>query len=71
MQMELPGGKAAVFTHKGPYETLWQTWNKVYRDWLPASGEKLRDAYPYEVYLNEKGKVAPEDLLTEIYIPIQ
>ena len=67
----LPGGRVAVFTHKGPYETLWQTWNKIYRDWLPGSGEKLRDAYPYEVYVKERGKVPEEELITEIYIPIK
>lgn len=69
--MELPAGRVAVFTHLGPYETLWQTWNKIYHDWLPGSGESLRDAYPYEVYLKEKGKVPVEELVTEIYIPIE
>lgn len=67
----LPGGRVAVFTHKGPYETLWQTWNKIYRDWLPESGEKLRETYPYEVYVKERGKVPEEELITEIYIPIE
>jgi AraC family transcriptional regulator len=38
-EMELPAGRVAVFVHKGPYESLWQTWNKIYRDWLPTSGE--------------------------------
>lgn len=70
-EMEMPAGRVAVFTHKGPYETLWQTWNKIYRDWLPTSGEQLRDAYPYEVYVNEKGKVPVEELITEIYVPIK
>lgn len=71
VEMEMPAGKVAVFFHKGPYETLWQTWNKIYRDWLPTSGEQLRDAYPYEVYVNEKGKVPTEELITEIYVPIK
>jgi len=71
VEMELPAGRVAIFTHNGPYETLWQTWNKIYRDWLPASGEQLRDAYPYEVYLKDKCKVPPEELITEIYIPIK
>jgi len=59
-EMVLPAGRVAVFVHKGPYETLWQTWNKIYRDWLPTSEEKLRDAIPYEVYVNEKGTVPNE-----------
>lgn len=69
--MELPAGRVAVFVHKGSYDTLWQTWNKIYHDWLPGSGEKLRDTYPYEVYLKEKGTVPDEELITKIYIPIE
>jgi AraC family transcriptional regulator len=63
-------GKCAVFLHKGPYNTLWQTWNAIYRDWLPSSGATLRDAPPYEVYLNDPERTKPEDLETEIYVPI-
>jgi AraC family transcriptional regulator len=67
----LASGRQAVFLHRGPYETLWQTWNRAYRDWLPASGEHLRHAVPYEVYLNDPDVTGPEDLKTEICIPIQ
>lgn len=66
----LPAGRYAIFIHKGPYENLWQTWNAIYRDWVPTSGETLRDAPPYELYVCDMTKTAPEDLVTEIYIPI-
>jgi AraC family transcriptional regulator len=66
----LPGGRCAVFLHKGPYRKLPETWRAAYRDWLPSSGQQLRDAPPYEVYLNDPRKTKPEDLLTEIHIPI-
>jgi len=69
--MVLKGGNYAVFRHTGPYETLWQTWNAIYRDWLPSSGLKLRDELPYEVYLDDKHKVSPEKLRTDIYIAIE
>jgi AraC family transcriptional regulator len=69
--LTLPGGRFVVFTHRGPYETMWQTWNAAYRDWLPTSGEELRDAMPFEIYLNDKHKIAPDNLVTEIYIPIK
>jgi AraC family transcriptional regulator len=68
---KIPGGRFAVFTCKGPYEGLTSFWSSVYREWLPASGEKPRDAEPFEVYLNDKTKVKPQDLRTEIFIPIQ
>jgi AraC family transcriptional regulator len=66
----LPGGRCAVFLHKGPYQKLPETWRAAYRDWLPASDQQLRDAPPYEVYLNDPRKTKPENLLTEIHIPI-
>jgi len=69
--MRLSGGKFAVFRHIGPYETLWQTWNAVYRDWLPSSGVKLRDVEPFEIYLDDKQKTSPDRLRTDIYIAIE
>jgi AraC family transcriptional regulator len=68
--IEIPAGRYAVFTHKGSYENLWQTWNSAYRDWLPISGETLRDLAPFEVYLNDKQKTPVAKLVTEIYIPV-
>ena len=67
----LPSGRYAVFLHKGPYNTIGQTWDAIYRNWLPASGETLRDVPPYEVYLDTTGQTRPEDLCTEIFVPIQ
>lgn len=67
----IPGGRWAVALHQGAYETLWQSWNRLYRDWLPASGYVLRDTAPFEVYLNDKKHAAPVALRTEIWIPIQ
>lgn len=66
----LPAGRWAVFQHKGPYNTLWQSWNVAYRDWLPRSGERPRDVPPVEVYLNNINNTPSEQLRTEILIPI-
>lgn len=67
----LAGGRWAVFRHVGPYDTLWQTWQAAYRDWLPTSGATLRDTVPFEDYRDDASKVAPEQLRTDILIPIQ
>lgn len=64
-------GRWATSVHQGSYETLWQSWNLFYRDWLPASGYLLRDTAPFEIYLNNKKDVPPHELRTEIRIPIQ
>jgi AraC family transcriptional regulator len=67
----LLGGRWAVFQHVGPYDTLWQTWQAAYRDWLPTAGYELRDAVPFEDYIDDPSQVASEKLRTEICIPIK
>jgi AraC family transcriptional regulator len=64
-------GRWAVFRHTGPYSTLWQTWDAIYRDWVPATQPALRDAAPYELYVNDASQTPPEKLLTDIHIPIR
>lgn len=66
----IPSGRWAVSLHLGSHETSWQSWNRLYRNWLPASGHRLRDAAPFEIYLNRPKKVVSEELRTEIWIPI-
>ena len=66
----LRGGRWAVFRHLGPYTTLWQTWTSAYRDWVPRAGCTLRDEVPFEHYVNEPADVPPDQLITDIYVPI-
>lgn len=40
----LAGGRYAVLRHTGSDDTLAQSVAYLYADWLPASGEELRDA---------------------------
>lgn len=70
-RLVIPAGKWAVALHSGGYDTLWQSWNRMYRNWLPISGYVLRDAAPFEIYLNNLKTVPPEKLQTQIWIPIQ
>ena len=65
------GGKYAVFMHKGPYENLHDTYRAICGSWLPASGMKPRDLPCFEVYHNCEGEVPPEELKTEIYLPLE
>jgi AraC family transcriptional regulator len=63
-------GKWAVFRHQGAYNTLWQTWNWIYRYWFPSANIEFRDADPFELYLNSPRQAKPIDLITDIHIPI-
>lgn len=66
----LAAGKYAVFRHIGPYNTLWQTWRAIYRDWVPSADVTLRDAAPYELYVVAPDQVPPEQLVTDIHVPV-
>lgn len=67
---QIASGRYAVFTHAGPYTTLHRTWKAIYREWLPASGEQLRDDPPIELNLNRPATIPPDALRTEIWLPI-
>jgi AraC family transcriptional regulator len=65
------GGEYAVTTHVGPYELLGQTYAKLLGQWLPASGRELRSEPSLESYLNAPESTDPEDLITDIYAPLE
>jgi len=68
----LKGGKYAVFLHEGAYEKFNVTYDLIFSEWLPRSGYKLRETPCYELYLNKNPKrTKPENLRTEIHIPIE
>lgn len=67
----IEGGRYAVFMHKGPYTEFQKTYDYIYGTWLPDSGEQLRDEPCFEKYLNSLDKTKPENLKTEIYIPLK
>ncbi|MDZ4683725.1 MAG: AraC family transcriptional regulator [Planctomycetaceae bacterium] len=66
----LAGGTHAVLCHKGPYDKLGESYWWLYSIWLPNSGREPADAPPYEVYLNDACQTPPEELLTEICVPL-
>ena len=68
---EIAGGRYAVFTHMGPYEKFNGSYDFIYGHWIPENGITLRNIPSFEKYLNTPGKVKPEKLLTEIWIPIE
>jgi AraC family transcriptional regulator len=67
----IDGGRFAVFLHAGPYSDFSRTYGAIYGQWLPGSGEKLRDASCLEIYLNSPDQVQPEQLRTEIWVAIE
>lgn len=70
-KVELKGGEHAVLTVKGPYTNLKPAYEWLYGVWLPQSGREPADCPPFEEYLNTPQDTAPNDLLTEIHMPLR
>ena len=64
------GGDIARLRFKGPYAGLETAYKYLFGEWLATSGRDPADAPCYEIYLNSPMEVAPEDLLTDICVPL-
>jgi len=67
----IPGGRCAVIQHRGTRDFMEETILHLYREWLPQSGQELRDFPCYFHYLNFIHQVDESDLLTDIYLPLK
>ena len=63
-----PRAEAATLLHQGPYDAVGPSW-QLLLEWVAASGRPISGPMR-EVYLNEPGTVAPEELLTELSVPL-
>lgn len=67
----LAAGDYAITRHRGPYSTLAETYARLCGGWLPSSGREPRAAPALESYRNNPQSTPPEDLVTDIYIPLE
>ncbi len=68
---EIPAGRYAVALHVGPYENFSGTYAAIYRDYFAESGKEPGAPPCLEFYLNDPNGTEPEDLLTEVWVPIE
>jgi len=68
---QIPGGEYVVATHQGPYEQLNETYAALMGQWLPANGREPRMDPCLEFYLNDPQTTAPEELLTDVCVPLK
>lgn len=69
----LKGGKYSIFTHLGSYESLMETFNRIFMKWLPVSQETFDDTRSVfcEFFNMEYCEKDPSKLITKLYIPLK
>lgn len=66
---EMYAGKVATTTHVGPYDTLTDAFRDL-SSWIAQHGERAAGS-PWESYLSDAGQVAPQNVHTQVYWPIE
>ncbi len=70
-RITIAGGEYAVLRHQGSYAALPAAYRWFFAVWLVQAGREVRNQPPFEEYLNTPQDTAPEDLLTDIYLPLR
>ncbi|MFK7950323.1 MAG: GyrI-like domain-containing protein [Saprospiraceae bacterium] len=63
--------KYAKFIHKGSSKQSIETYNKIYANWMTQVKLEFMDLPILEFFVNHHLNPSPENLLTEIYIPVR
>jgi AraC family transcriptional regulator len=67
----LRGGIYARLRYKGPYAAMKDAYRWLFGVWLPGSGYEEDDAPTFEAYLNDPRDTPPQELLTDIHLPLK
>jgi AraC family transcriptional regulator len=67
----IASGHYAVTTHIGAYEKLNETYQKGVGQWFSQSDYESDDKPCFEIYLNDPESTEPEELITDIYLPLK
>jgi len=65
----IPASNYAVFTHYGKLDTLGETYHKIYQEWLPETGLKIRADLDFEYY-DERFDQSSDSSEFDIYIAL-
>lgn len=70
-ELVIPGGRCVVVRHLGSPDHIGETIYPIYRDWLPDSGEELRDHPLFFHYLSVYPETPQDEWQTDVYVPLQ
>jgi AraC family transcriptional regulator len=69
-ELRIPSGQYASTTHAGPYATLGATWARFRAEATMRCGFALRSGPYLEIYQNTPADTPPDELRTELLLPI-
>lgn len=67
----IPAGRCALLRHVGPEEGFVRALEYLYAEWLPRSGEELRDFPPFCRRVRFFPDVPEHEAVTEIFLPLE
>ncbi len=67
----IPGGRCAVLRHVGSEATLGPSIRFLFAEWLPASGEALRDFPPYLQRVAFYPDVPEHQAISDLFLPLR
>jgi AraC family transcriptional regulator len=68
---DVPELRCARLRYQGPYAEIEAAYDRLYGEWLPASGEQPADHPGFEDYLNDCRSLPPAEWLTDIFLPLR
>ncbi|MBS1718985.1 MAG: GyrI-like domain-containing protein [Armatimonadetes bacterium] len=68
---QIPAGPFATCRYVGPYEGLDKVWTEFTAQIEGPLGRQISGSIPaYEVYVNDASDTPPQNLITELYMPL-
>lgn len=67
----IPAGRCATVRHHGSTDRISESIYPIFREWLPESGEELRDFPLFFHYLTVGQDVPEHAQMTDIYLPLK
>jgi len=67
---QIPGGRYAVVRHIGSTDRISDSVYYLYRDWLPESGEELREFPLFFHYIKRVPETPEHEQVTDVYLPL-
>ncbi len=68
---EINGGVYAIFTYKGNHNNFAAIYKLIFKEWLLKSKYELRDTVIFDRYINTPIDTEPNELITQIHIPVK